>query len=142
MNPEEALAFAKVAHKGQLDKSDAPYWYHAAAVQAMVMDEGPDAMVVAALHDVLEDTKVSAEDLRGAGCSFEQIVAVLAITKHDSESYNEYIRRLATNELAVAVKIADLRHNLSPGRMAGCPESLRKRYYRALAYLECGYDVL
>jgi hypothetical protein len=89
------------------------------------------------LHDIVEDTWVTLEDLRRAEYPPAVIATVDAMTRRDGEVYRAYIRRLAGNPLARIVKRADLRDNLAEARRLG-PEydSLRKRHQWALNFLE------
>ena len=94
---------------------------------------------MAALHDVLEDSDLTAEDLKAAGLSEVELEAVKLLTRSDDEPYEEYIERIATAEgeagrLARMVKVADLRDNLSRARPD--LEDLRQRYEKALERLE------
>ena len=126
------------AHKGQVDKLGAPYFEHPMVVASMVKDE--NAKVVALLHDVVEDTKVTLLHL--ALMNFPQFIieAVDAISRRKDEQYFVYIERVKQNTLAKEVKIADLNHNLDPVRLSGMPEkgqiSLRRRYNKALNILQ------
>ena len=100
--------------------------------------------MVAALHDVLEDSELTAEDLRAAGLSEVELEAVLHLTKREGEPYEEYIERVATadgeaGELARKVKLADLQNNLS--RLTPEFEHMRERYEKALARLEPRTDL-
>jgi len=99
----------------------------------------PEARVVAALHDVLEDSGVTAEDLEAAGLRGAELEAVLLLTRDEDEPYEEYIERIAMAEgeagrLARVVKLADLPDNL--GRARPELEDLRKRYEKAIKRLE------
>ena len=95
-----------------------------------------EARVVAALHDVLEDSDLTPEDLRGQGLSEVELEAVLLLTHPEEEPYADYIERIARAEaeagrLARIVKLADLHNNLS--RLTPEFEHLRERYEKALA---------
>ena len=112
---KEALAFAVEAHKGQKDKGKKPYIYHPIYVAEHV--EGDIAKSVAYLHDVVEDTKYTLEDLRNAGFSDEIVDAVDVLTKREGMSYEKYIEKVAKNPLATTVKLADLEHNSQISRI-------------------------
>lgn len=142
VGPQEAKAIeiALVAHKGQLDKGGHPYIEHPATVASAL--EGDDLRAVGWLHDVVEDTEWTLDDLRAQGVDEHVVQAVDALTrrKADGETYREYIERVALNEMAVKVKIADLWHNSDPARWRrGMRLSLRQRYKRSLKRL--GEDV-
>lgn len=115
----DAIYFAAAIHSSQTDKAGAPYMLHAIAVMEMVAPD-EDAMIVGALHDVLEDCHdgelTSLErQIRDLG---EHIFdAVQALTHRSGELYDAYIERVALNRLATKVKIADLTHNMDPRRI-------------------------
>lgn len=128
---DKALKIATAAHKGQKRKYNGEdYIEHPKRVSIRVM--GETAKVVAILHDVIEDTKVTAQDLLDAGFSDEIVEAVVALTKIEGESYKKFVRRAAKNKIARLVKIADVEDNMSD-----LPEDapLRDRYTWALRYL-------
>lgn len=85
MNIEVALSVALQAHKGQLDKGGAPYILHPLAVLNRV--ESMDEKIVAVLHDVIEDTPVTLEQLQELGFSAEIVEAVRLLTKNESDDY-------------------------------------------------------
>jgi (p)ppGpp synthase/HD superfamily hydrolase len=110
-----AIGIAVSAHAGQLyparDGERAPYVLH--VFRVMLAVEGWQAHSVAVLHDVIEDTSVTAQGLREAGIPAPVVDAVLALTHSDEDSYEAYIESLAGNELAREVKLADLADNLA-----------------------------
>lgn len=106
---EMALQLATKAHKGQYDKAGKDYIEHPKAVAAML--ESQEEKTVAYLHDVVEDTYVTLEDLKKIGFSDKVISAIDAITKRDNEDYEEYIKRVSANDLAKKVKLCDMYHN-------------------------------
>ncbi len=116
MNPETvALAqrIATEAHEGQFRRGGViPYIEHPRAVAGRVGNDF-DAQVVAWLHDVLEDSEVSAEQLRDQGIPDHCIDAVILLTKTREISYEDYLERLAQSPLATKVKIADMISNLA-----------------------------
>lgn len=124
----QALAHATRAHAGQTDKRGRPYMRHVLEVAAAVHQNGPTAMAVALLHDVLEDTTHT--DLTPYPPEVREAVEV--ITRQDTETYATYIERVAKHPLARAVKLADLKLN-----HATAPEErLRERYAHAITRLE------
>jgi (p)ppGpp synthase/HD superfamily hydrolase len=95
--------------------------------------------IAAVLHDVVEDTVWSLEQLRGEGFSEPVLEAVDALTKREGEEYEEFVRRAGANSLARRVKLADLRDNSDLSRISDPTERDRKRaekYERAIAVLE------
>lgn len=110
-----AKTIAKVAHNGQVDKAGRPYIEHPLTVADMLNE--PDEKVVALLHDVLEDSDFTADDLHKMEFPQDVIDAVCALTRESEESRRNYIRRVKENPLATRVKLADLRHNMDLSRL-------------------------
>lgn len=136
---ERAIRIAKTAHEGQVDKAGMPYFLHPMKVMSQVKTE--DEKIVAVLHDVVEDTAVTLDDLRREGFAESLIEAVDALTKRPGESRMDAARRLRPNLIARAVKIADVRHNLDPSRLRnpGPADERRMAEYReVLQYLLSG----
>jgi hypothetical protein len=106
---EKALQIAARAHEGQKDKSGGPYILH--PVRAMLNVEGEEAQMVAVLHDVIEDTSVTADDLRREGFSDDVVAAVQCVTHPRNEPYADYVVRCKGNDIARRVKLADLADN-------------------------------
>ena len=135
-----AEQLATAAHTGQTDKAGRPYLDHprrvAARVQATTND--PDAVAVAWLHDVVEDTPVTLSQLRELGFSDTVVEAVDALTRRPGEA-DAYYRRVAANDLAHAVKLADLWDNTHPNRTSlldpADAERLRHKYEHAAQLL-------
>lgn len=133
---QQALAIAKDAHKGQVDKAGVDYIQHPLFVASLV--EGELAKTVALLHDVVEDSDWTLEDLRMEGLPEEVVQAVGILTKKRNENYEEYILRVKQNPLARQVKLADLQHNSDLSRLTTVTEIDRKRaekYRQAIAFL-------
>lgn len=104
---KKAMKIAYEAHKGQLDKAGAPYIYHVMYVADRMQDEV--RTIVAILHDVVEDTKWTLQDLGFFGA---EVVEALALLTHDDDvPYSEYIEKLSENPISRDVKIVDLEHN-------------------------------
>lgn len=109
----EAISIAVKAHDGQVDKAGQPYILHCLRVMlAMSTDED---RIVAVLHDVVEDTDLTLDDLRGFGP--EAVEALDALTRRKRELYLAYIERLSANPQAVRVKMIDLDDNSDLGRL-------------------------
>ena len=109
---DKALQIAAKAHEGQKDKDGQPYILHPLRVMNSV--EGDEAKVVAVLHDVIEDSAVTEDDLRREGFAESVIAAVLCVTHRKDESYADYVVRCKANEVARKVKLADLEDNSRP----------------------------
>jgi len=103
-----AKEIATIAHTGQFDKAGKPYVNHLEAVASKL--KGAEEKTVAWLHDVLEDTDYTEEQLT-MFFSPKIVEAVVALTRQRGESYEDYLRRIARNPLAVQVKLADLENN-------------------------------
>lgn len=106
---KKAIRFAFRAHAGQMDRSGIPYIMHPIHLAEQMSSE--DACVVAMLHDVLEDTDVTLEELLAEGFTETQLTALQLLTHDEAVPYMDYIRNLKENELAKTVKLADLAHN-------------------------------
>ncbi|GLZ39640.1 HD domain-containing protein [Actinokineospora sp. NBRC 105648] len=134
---DDAVRIARAAHDGQLDKSGNPYITHPLRVMRGVHTD--HERMTAVLHDVVEDTPVTLDDLRAQGCPDEVVAAVDAISKRPDESQPDYLTRVAGNPIARAVKHADIADNSSPARLAQLDaptrERLRAKYADALAFL-------
>lgn len=134
-----AEEIAVQAHAGQVDKGGNPYISHPLAVAAGV--QGYELKIVALLHDVLEDSSVTAQDLLTEGFPPELVEAICVLThnKEDSMSYQDYIFLVKENPIARAVKISDITHNLDLSRIPNPTARDYKRcrkYEKALAYLQ------
>lgn len=134
---EIAKAMAEKAHAGQRDKAGKPYIEHPAYVAAQV--QGEEAKAIAWLHDVVEDTSITFEDLLSAGISAQVVDALRLLTHDKSVPYLDYIRALKRNPLARMVKLADLRHNSDLSRLSkvtSADEERLAKYQKAIQTLE------
>ena len=136
MNIERAISMALKAHQGQLDKGGHPYILHPLAVMNRV--HTLDEKMVAVLHDVVEDSDVTLEELRREGFEAPIIEAVALLTKLEGESYEQFIDKVSTHTLARQVKIADIQENMDLSRIPNPTDDDRRRldkYKRALHQL-------
>jgi (p)ppGpp synthase/HD superfamily hydrolase len=134
---EDAIRLAVAAHEGQRDKVGQPYILHPLRVMFRLTTEAE--RIVGVLHDVLEDTPYSPDDLRKMGYSEEILQALDGVTKREGESYEDFVLRSKANPIARKVKLADLEDNMDPGRMAGVTEQDMQRlirYRKAWAVLQ------
>ena len=123
-----AMKIARQAHDGQVDKAGEPYINHPIAVASQFVSE--ELIVAGLLHDVLEDTSVTRDDLLAAGIPPGVVDIVQTLTRRPDETYFDYIRRVSRDRSASTVKLADLKHNLSRNQnIVG--ERLRRRYQKA-----------
>ncbi|MCM3143020.1 MULTISPECIES: HD domain-containing protein [Brevibacillus] len=134
---EKAIVIATNAHTGQLDKGGNPYILH--PLRIMMKMPSKESMIVAVLHDVLEDTEVTKEDLFQAGFSNEIVEAVLAVTRDEDETYMEFVKRAKRNPIARLVKLADLEDNCDLSRI---PDPKPKDHERLLLYKEAIKELL
>jgi (p)ppGpp synthase/HD superfamily hydrolase len=141
MDLDEALELAELHHSGQVDKAGQPYIGHISRVVDAV--DTPEEKLAAALHDLLEDTDVTAADLLTDGCPPEIVRVVKALTRGDDESYEDFVRRAAQDPIARVVKRADVADNADEARLALLPTGqaarLRAKYARAAKLLD-SYD--
>lgn len=107
------LMFKK--HKDQIDKSGIPYVFHPFHV-AEQMDDEPTT-IVALLHDIVEDTDVTFEELKELGFSDEVIDALKLMTHNKDIDYYDYVEMISKNPIARKVKIKDLEHNMDTTRL-------------------------
>jgi (p)ppGpp synthase/HD superfamily hydrolase len=112
---EDAIALAVEAHRGQREKAGKPYILH--VLRVMFRCETETERIVAVLHDVVEDTGRSFDDLRKMGYSEEVLAALDCVTKRDGEEYQQFVARAASNPVAKRVKIADLEDNMDVRRL-------------------------
>jgi (p)ppGpp synthase/HD superfamily hydrolase len=113
---EDAIALAAQAHAGQLDKGGHPYILHPLRVMLRLTREID--RIVAVLHDVVEDTYVTMEDLREAGYSEEILAALDSVTQRFGESWDVYLTRVEKNVIGLRVKLADIDDNMDLRRIA------------------------
>ncbi|MBQ9544700.1 MAG: GTP pyrophosphokinase [Clostridia bacterium] len=136
---KKALKISFEAHKNQTDKSGLPYVYHPFHLAEQMETE--ETAVTALLHDVVEDTDITLEDIKNAGFP-ESVVSALALMTHDkSVPYKEYIARIKKDPVARAVKLADLKHNSDLSRLDEVGEKdleRVKKYEAAIAFLTDG----
>lgn len=131
-----AMRIATEAHDGQVDRAGKPYIYH--PLKVATMTGSFDEFVTALLHDVLEDSDYTAADLLTAGIPEHIVDALILLTHEDDEPYMDYVRRAKENDLARAVKLADLKHNSDLSRLPVVTEKDLKRaekYKKAMEIL-------
>lgn len=132
-----ALRLAMQAHSGQVDRAGKPYIYHPLTVASMT--DSYDAFVAALLHDVMEDSDFTADDLRGAGIPGHIVEALLLLTHDKNVPYMDYVQKIKGNDLARCVKLADLKHNSDLSRLPYVTEKDWARvdkYKQAMALLQ------
>ena len=141
MTGEEKVAaarlIAKLAHRGQTDKAGNDYFAHPEAVASLL--DTPEEKVVGYLHDTVEDTEVTVEDIREI-FGDEIADAVALMTHADGVPYMDYVKEVGKNPLARKVKLADLTHNMDirriPHPKAKDYDRIERKYKPAYAYLK------
>ena len=136
---KKALKISFNAHKDQVDKSGMPYVYHPFHLAEQMNDEY--STCVALLHDVVEDTDISLDDLTSEGFPAEVIDALTLMTHDDKVPYMDYVRKIKTNPIATKVKLADLEHNSDLSRLDLVDDAALERadkYRRAIILLRFG----
>lgn len=133
---EKAIEIAFNAHVGQVDKAGQPYILHPLRLMLQFLNE--EERIVAVLHDVVEDSELTIDDLSVRGFSKSVVLAIECLSKKESENYNDFILRLSKNKLATKIKIEDLKDNLDITRIECIREKDLSRvgkYHRALMLL-------
>ena len=133
---KKALKLCFEAHKNQVDKTDMPYVFHPFHLAEQMTNE--ISTICALLHDVVEDTEYTFNDLRNMGFPEEAIDALTLLTHEDNVPYMEYVEKISTNPVAKQVKLADLRHNSDLTRLNVIDEKALERiekYQKAIALL-------
>lgn len=131
---KKALCLSFAAHKNQLDKSGMPYVFHPFHLAEQMDTE--ETVTVALLHDVIEDTDYTMDDLIAMGFP-ESVTDALALMTHDDAvPYMDYVAQIKPNPIARVVKLADLRHNSDTSRLDVVDESMAKRLKKYAAAIE------
>lgn len=133
---EMAMKLCFQAHKEQVDKVGLPYIFHPFHLAEQMEDEL--TVTVALLHDVVEDSEYTLEDLRQRGFAPEVLEAVALLTHDPAVPYEDYLVPIKANPIARRVKLADLTHNSDPTRVREATESMLARwekYRKAIVFL-------
>lgn len=133
---KKALNLCFEAHKDQRDKSGQPYVFHPFHLAEQMTDEA--TTIVALLHDVVEDTDYTLEDLANMGFDATVIGALRLLTHDDDTPYMDYVAQIKSNPVAKAVKLADLRHNSDLSRL----DAPTERDYERKAKYAAAIDLL
>lgn len=134
---EDAIQLALQAHHGTVQKNGQPYILHPLTLMTRFHDEA--GQMVAVLHDVVEDTTITLDDLVIRGYSSQVVEAVEALTRRSDETYTAFIERISHNRLAIRVKLADLEHNMDIRRLLSVTEqdlSRLEQYRQAWFFLQ------
>lgn len=128
---EIAIAVAKMAHKGQTDKAGRPYWEHPSRVAARLGQVSDEMLAAAWLHDVLEDTDLTRDDLRDFGLNWSVINWVEELTHKKNQSAEDYYAGIGPS--ARKIKAADISDNLDPERLSQLDDDTIARLVRKYA---------
>lgn len=134
---KKALKLCFDAHKNQLDKSGMPYVFHPFHLAEQMETE--ETTIVALLHDVIEDTDYTLDDLIKMGFGESVIKALSLLTHDDTVEYMDYASAIKENPIAKTVKLADLKHNSNLSRFDVIDEKVlarREKYLKAIELLE------
>ncbi|MBX2952300.1 MAG: hypothetical protein KF870_07330 [Leadbetterella sp.] len=112
---EKAINIATKAHKGQKDKAEQPYILH--LIRVMLKGKTEEEQICGMLHDLLEDTNWTADDLKKEGFPESVIQTIQTVTKLEGETYDDFIGRILLDETAIRVKINDLEDNMAIRRL-------------------------
>lgn len=130
---EKAVEIAAKAHAGVKDKQGQPYLLH--PIRVMMGVEGEPTQIVAVLHDVVEDTDITLDDIRAEGFSDEVIEALALVTHDKDQPYTDYVIACRGNEIARQVKLSDLRDNTNLSRLLIRPDKYPSDAERVQRYL-------
>lgn len=131
---KKAMKLCFTAHKEQVDKSGMPYVFHPFHLAEQMKDE--NTTIVALLHDIVEDTEYTFEDLKAIGFDDEIIDALKLMTHDETVPYMEYVAAIKSNPIATAVKQADLEHNSDLSRLDVVDEKALKRKQKYAAAID------
>lgn len=121
MTLERAIEIAVAAHAGQKDKYGAPYIGH--VLRVMNQGKTDDERICGVLHDVVEDTEWTFEQLAAEGLAPHILEALRGVTKlSDDEDYEQFVQRTLQNRLSCAVKLNDLNDNMDIRRITEVTE--------------------
>lgn len=137
---DDARALATAAHRGQVDKAGKPYIDHPRTVAELLEPHGEYAVMAGWLHDVVEDSDVTLDQLAEMGFPAEVVAAVDAVTRREGETYMDLIRRATADPIGRLVKLADNATNSDEARLALLDEvtadRLRRKYATAREVLK------
>ena len=131
---KKALKLCFEAHKEQTDKSGMPYVFHPFHLAEQMKTE--ETTIVALLHDLVEDTDYTIDDLINMGFNKTVTDAIALMTHTDGIDYMDYVRMIKKNPIAKTVKLADLTHNSDLSRLDAVDEKALKRREKYLKAME------
>lgn len=123
---KKAMDLAIQVHGEQLDRYGQPYLLHVCRVASAM--QTPMLRTAALLHDVVEDSDITVDDLVNEGFSTEIATIVDCLTKREGEPYDDYINRVVTSRAAITIKLADLEDNMDARRLPEMDNDSVQRY--------------
>lgn len=123
---KKAMKLIYEKHMNQYDKSNLPYVFHPLLVASQMDDE--NTTLTALLHDIVEDTDITFDDLKAEGFPDEVICALKLLTHNNNVDYYKYVENLSDNDIARKVKMCDLKHNMDLSRLDEITPKDIKRY--------------
>ena len=132
-----AIKVATKAHEGQVDKGGNPYILHPQAVASSL--DSTENKIVAYLHDIVEDTDITLDDLEKMGFTYRIVNSIRILTKSKDISYDDYLKSVKKDSNAWRVKMADIKHNMDISRISeptAKDYARLEKYKRALEFLE------
>lgn len=124
---DAAIVLMSTKFAGIFDKGGMPYSLHCLKVAYYLRTDDLELMTSGILHDIIEDTDITYQQLIDMGFSTRVIECVRSMTKVPGETNNEYLKRIKANPDAIRVKLADLRHNSDIRRLKGVTDKDIKR---------------
>lgn len=137
----QAVELAREIYEDRTDESGAPHVDHLTRVSGLLREQGAktETVTVAWLHDLVEDTDLTLDELREMGFSSPVVDAVNLLTRREGQPADDHLTQLRDDEVARAVKHADLTDHLSDEWLSGFAaserEQVRERYRRELDLL-------
>lgn len=133
----KAIQIAVNAHKGQMDRAGKPYIQH--PLRLMNNVHTTEEKIVAILHDVIEDTDITADNLKEAGIPEALVTEIQTLTHDPAVEYDSYVEKIAQHKIARKVKMADLKDNMDITRLNIITDKdieRLKKYHRNYMYLK------
>ena len=134
-----AIKITSEAFEGKFDKGGVPYIMHCLHVMNAVKHLGYKTMMIAVMHDLIEDTEYTLSDLVTIGFHEHVVNGVYMMTHEPNESYDRYIEHIGDVSMVIPIKMADLRHNSDITRLKDVREkdfARLTKYAKAYKYLE------
>lgn len=136
---DKALEIAIRAHRGQKDRGGYPYILHPLRIALGLKTSDEELLSIAVLHDVVEDSEITVDDLMEAGFTNRVVTAVAVLTRPSHKPYEMYVQEIAQNKDATRVKLGDLEDNSDINRLKGLTKKDFKRiekYHKAHVFLK------